>query len=135
MRPIDADALIGEFAERFDEACEQMHTKENKDYWKGYSTGVNWGKNTVADAPTVDAVEVVRWIPVSERLPSKEEYTARTEDGSEYYVRLLVAYKTDIIEYEIGYYDGYKWMTEMPIHLIKNVVAWMLFPNFSQPTK
>lgn len=76
-----------------------------------------------------------RWIPVTERLPSKEEYTAKAEDGTEYYVRLLIAYKTDIVEYEIGYYDGYKWMTEMPIRLIKDVVAWMPFHNMLQPPK
>lgn len=75
------------------------------------------------------------WIPVTERLPSKEEYTAKAEDGTEYYVRLLIAHKTDIVEYEIGYYDGYKWMTEMPIRLIKDVVAWMPFPNLPQPPK
>jgi hypothetical protein len=57
-----------------------------------------------------------KWISVKERLPSEEEYTATSEDGTEYYARLLIAYKTDIVEYEIGYYDGYKWMTEMPIN-------------------
>ena len=40
---------------------------------------------------------------------------------------------TGIVEYEIGYYDGYKWMTEMPIRLIKDVVAWMPFPNMTEP--
>ncbi len=77
----------------------------------------------------------VQWIPVSERLPNKEEYTEKTEDGTEYYVRLLIAYKTDIVEYEIGYYDGYKWMTEMPIRIIKDAVAWMPFPNMPEPPK
>lgn len=80
-------------------------------------------------------VTVQEWISVKDRLPSKEEYTAKAEDGTEYYVRLLIAYKTDIVEYEIGYYDGYKWMTEMPIRLIKDVVAWMPFPNMPQPPK
>ena len=80
-------------------------------------------------------VTVQKWIPVTERLPGEEEYTAKAKDGEEYYVRLLIAYKTDIIEYEIGYYDGYKWMTEMPIRLIKDVVAWMPFPNIPQPPK
>jgi hypothetical protein len=81
-------------------------------------------------------IEVVpKWISVKERLPSKEEYTAKAKDGTEYYVRLLIAYKTDIVEYEIGYYDGYKWMTEMPIKLIKDVVAWIPFPNMPQPPK
>ncbi len=76
-----------------------------------------------------------KWISVKDRLPSEEEYTAKAKDGEEYYVRLLIAYKTDIIEYEIGYYDGYKWMTEMPIRIIKDVVAWMPFPNMPQPPK
>jgi hypothetical protein len=76
-----------------------------------------------------------KWISVKDGFPRKEEYTAKAEDGTEYYVRLLIAYKTDIVEYEIGYYDGYKWMTEMPIRLIKDVVAWMPFPNMPQPPK
>ena len=78
---------------------------------------------------------VQEWISVDDRLPGKEEYTATTEYGTEYYIRLLIAYKTDTVEYEIGYYDGYKWMTEMPIRLIKDVVAWMPFPNMPQPPK
>lgn len=67
------------------------------------------------------------WIPVSERLPEKEEYTAKSKDGTEYYVRLLIAYKTDIVEYEIGYYDGCKWLSEMPMRIIKDVIAWKQF--------
>ena len=82
-----------------------------------------------------DAPAVMGWISVKDRLPRKEEYTAKAEDGTEYYVRLLIAFKTDIVEYEIGYYDGYKWMTEMPIQLINDVVAWMPFPNMSKPPK
>ena len=82
-----------------------------------------------------NGVTMQEWISVKDRLPSKEEYTAKAEDETEYYVRLLIAYKTDIVEYEIGYYDGYKWMTEMPIRLIKDVVAWMPFPSMPQPPK
>ena len=82
-----------------------------------------------------EGVTVREWISVDDRLPGKEEYTATTEYGTEYYIRLLIAYKTDTVEYEIGYYDGYKWMTGMPIRLIKDVVAWMPFPNMPQPPK
>ena len=89
----------------------------------------------VADYLLDNGVTVQEWISVKDRLPSKEEYTAKAEDGTEYYVRLLIAYKTDTVEYEIGYYDGYKWMTEMPIRIIKDVVAWMPFPNLPQPPK
>lgn len=89
----------------------------------------------IVDYLMANGVTVQKWTPVAERLPGKEEYTAKAEDGAEYYVRLLIAYKTDIIEYEIGYYDGYKWMTEMPIRIINDVVAWMPFPNLPQPPK
>ena len=89
----------------------------------------------LVDHLIANSVTVQEWISVKDRLPSKEEYTAKAEDETEYYVRLLIAYKTDIVEYEIGYYDGYKWMTEMPIRLIKDVVAWMPFPNMPQPPK
>ena len=89
----------------------------------------------VADYLLDSGVTVQEWISVKDRLPGKEEYTATTEYGTEYYIRLLIAYKTDTVEYEIGYYDGYKWMTEMPIRLIKDVVAWMPFPNMPQPPK
>lgn len=89
----------------------------------------------LADHLIANGVTVHEWISVEKRLPSKEEYTAKAEDGREYYVRLLIAYKTDTVEYEIGYYDGYKWMTEMPIRLIKDVVAWMPFPNMTQLPK
>lgn len=89
----------------------------------------------LVDYLITNGVAVHKWIPVVERLPDKEEYTAKAGDGTEYYVRLLIAYKTDITEYEIGYYDGYKWMTEMPTRIIKDVVAWMPFPNLPQPPK
>ena len=89
----------------------------------------------IASHLIANGVTVQEWISVSDRLPRKEEYTATADDGIEYYVRLFIAYKTDTVEYEIGYYDGYKWMTEMPIRTIKNVVAWMLFPNMPQSPK
>lgn len=96
----------------------------------------DWYSNgEIAEKLIANGVTVQEWISVDDRLPSKEEYTAKSEDGTEYYVRLLIAYKTDIVEYEIGYYDGYKWMTEMPIRLIKDVVAWMPFPNMPKPPK
>ena len=85
------------------------------------------------EEPSIELVQ--EWISVEDRLPGKEEYTATTEYGTEYYIRLLIAYKTDTVEYEIGYYDGYKWMTEEPIRLLKDVIAWMPFPNLPQPPK
>lgn len=86
-----------------------------------------------ADQIIKSGVTVQEWIPVSERLPEKEEYTAKSKDGTEYYVQLLIAYKTDIVEYEIGYYDGYKWLSEMPMRIIKDVIAWKQFEPLPQP--
>ena len=108
------------------------------EYGNGSLVGNNFQKGfieKIASNLIAHGAMVQEWISVKDRLPDKEEYTARSEDGTEYYVRLLIAYKTDIVEYEIGYYDGYKWMTEMPIRLIKDVVAWMPFPNLPQPPK
>jgi hypothetical protein len=64
MRLIDADALKALFDERYDTAFMQMHTRDNTEHWNGVCAGVNWGRNTIADAPTVDAVPVVhgRWL-------------------------------------------------------------------------
>lgn len=63
-RLIDANILKTLFDVRYDTAFIQERTRENKEQWNGYCTGINWGRNTIADAPTVDAVEVVhgRWI-------------------------------------------------------------------------
>ena len=59
-RLIDADVLKTLFDVHYDTAFIQERTRENKEQWRGYCTGINWGRNTIADAPTVDAVEVVR---------------------------------------------------------------------------
>ena len=110
-------------------------------FWYGISHDIfsepvtTYAKLAIEALKKKNGVTVQEWISVKDRLPSKEEYTEKAEDGTEYYVRLLIAYKTDIVEYEIGYYDCYKWMTEMPIRLIRDVVAWMPFPNMPQPQK
>lgn len=57
---IDRNVLKTLFDVRYDTAFIQERTRENKEQWSGYCTGINWGRNTIADAPTVDAVEVVR---------------------------------------------------------------------------
>jgi hypothetical protein len=94
----------------------------------------HWAE-VIADGLIANGVTVQEWISVKDRFPEEDEYIAKTKDGIKYYRRLLIAYQTDIVEYEIGYYDGYKWLTEMPMRRIKDVVAWMLFPNMPQPPK
>lgn len=71
------------------------------------------------------------WISVKERLPNKDEYITKWQDGDRSLSRLLVAYATDTIEYEIGCYDGYKWMNEWGTEIIQDVIAWKLFNPYS----
>lgn len=59
-RLVDANALKAIFDKRYDNAFMQSHTRPNIAWWEGYSAGVNWGRNTITDVPTVDAVEVIR---------------------------------------------------------------------------
>ena len=72
-RLIDANAVREQFAERYDDAFMQIVTRTNKEYWKGYATGINWGRSTITDAHTVDAVEVV--------LCKDCKYWTHMEDG------------------------------------------------------
>ena len=56
---IEREAVKALFAEAYDAAFMQMHTRDNKEHWCSYSAGINWGLNTITDAPTADVVEVV----------------------------------------------------------------------------
>lgn len=66
------------------------------------------------------------WLSIVERVPTREEYLKLHTDGTMYYTRLTIAYKTDTIGYDIGYYDGYKWFNERG-HRFQNVIAWKPF--------
>ena len=55
---IEREALIALFNERYDTAFVQERTRENKEHWHGVCAGLNWGRNTITDAPTADVVEV-----------------------------------------------------------------------------
>lgn len=57
---IEKRALKPLFDERFHTAFIQEKTRENPEYWRGVCAGVNWGLNTLYDAPAADVVEVVR---------------------------------------------------------------------------
>ena len=70
------------------------------------------------------------WISIAEKLPTESEYLTFYKDGSSSFKRLNIAFKTDTIEYAIGYYDGYKWFTDR--HKIKNVIAWKPFMIYEE---
>ena len=66
------------------------------------------------------------WIPVEERLPEEKEWRGYDENRyCAYMKRMEVAYMTDTLEYDFGYFDGYKWMDKR-YDIIKNVVAWKI---------
>lgn len=69
--------------------------------------------------------EKTSWIPVSERLPEENESYGFPADAEPYMKRLELAYMTDIVEYKIGYFDGFKWMDSRH-RIIENVVAWKI---------
>ena len=71
------------------------------------------------------------WIPVTDRLPTKEEYLTVRDKDTSYYKRLLIAYQTDTIMYDIGYYDGYKWFTDKH-GILHNVIAWKPFMKYKK---
>lgn len=58
---ISREALVKQFDERLDSAHIQCLTRRTgKILWNGIAIGINWGRNTILEAPAVDAVEVVR---------------------------------------------------------------------------
>lgn len=60
MGKIDVNVLKAIFDERYDSAFVQKLTRKNKEYWNGYCAGINWGRNTIAEATTVESVEVTK---------------------------------------------------------------------------
>ena len=74
------------------------------------------------------------WISVDDRLPTEGEYLTHHNDGLDTMKRLLIAYQTDTIEYQIGCYDGWKWMNQLGNRVIKGVVAWKPFELY-EPQK
>ena len=90
---------------------------------------IDWLENRGKVEAYANALNISNeWTSIIERLPNREEYLSFLEDGSSYYKRLNIAYKTDIIEYDIGYFDGYKWFTDR--HKIQNVIAWKPFTKY-----
>lgn len=69
--------------------------------------------------------DVPVWIPVAERIPAENEYrvVCAAHSGKPFLRRFEVAYITDTVEYQFGYYDGYKWIDKSHKE-IPNVVAW-----------
>ena len=69
--------------------------------------------------------DVPVWIPLAERIPAENEYrvVCAAHSGKPFLRRFEVAYITDTVGYQFGYYDGYKWI-DKSYKEIPNVVAW-----------
>lgn len=70
------------------------------------------------------------WILCKDRLPETSEYMEFAPNP--YMKRLEIAYMTDMVEYAIGYYDGYKWIDKRNRE-IDNVIAWKPFLKLLEP--
>lgn len=77
--------------------------------------------------------DVPVWIPVAERIPVENEYrvVCAAHSGKPFLRRFEVAYITDTVGYQFGYYDGYKWIDKC-YEVIQNVVAWKNHEPFIQ---
>lgn len=104
------------------------------DYWGVTMTVEELVNVFVSNGVTIATDTNDKWVSVDERLPEKSEYLGFGFDGREFYKRLEIAYKTDTIEYDIGYYDGFKWFNERN-RIVKNVVGWRILKNFPTPPK
>ena len=80
-----------------------------------------------------DVAQKSEWISVEDRLPTEDEYLTHHNDGLDTLKRLLIAYQTDTIEYQIGCYDGWKWMNQLGNRVVKGVVAWKPFEAYELP--
>lgn len=80
--------------------------------------------------------DVPVWIPVAERIPAENEYrvVCAAHSGKPFLRRFEVAYVTDTVGYQFGYYDGYKWIDKSNKE-IPNVVAWKNHEPFNPRTE
>lgn len=77
------------------------------------------------------SIDLNYWINTADRLPTKEEYLIVKDKDINYYTRLLIAYQTDTVMYDIGYYDGYKWFTDKH-RMLHDVIAWKPFIKYEK---
>ena len=69
---IEREAVKALFDERYETAFVQERTRENKEHWRGVCAGLNWGRNTIADAPTADVVPKREVEEIFEKLKRRE---------------------------------------------------------------
>lgn len=135
----DVDAILRQLDEYYITAIvQQKHDdvpEDHKKHWKGVQSGINYARNTIIEAPSVEVAPKSEWISVEERLPDLE--TTRS-DG--YHrpksVRVLCACKqrSGKVFVKEGYYElfGKSVCWRIP-GSIDSVAHWMPLPE--APTK
>jgi hypothetical protein len=131
MRPIDADALI--------EKCGDWYVEEGTE-----SGFIGTLKNLLATEPTIQPEP--QWIPVSERLPSKEErkeWIDNNLDGIGYLYPCLVTRYSSINPDRTKnnpyvakhYFDGEDFLNAGEEVCSEYIIAWMPLPEAYKPNK
>lgn len=134
MRPIDADALI----EKLGIAKECNDCKHNEEPYCKWKADVVDICEAINDAPTIEPEQ--RWIPCSERLPSKEErkeWIDKNLDGIGYLYPCLVTRYSSINPDRTKnnpyvakhYFDGKDFLNAVEEVCSEYIVAWMPLPE------
>lgn len=109
MRLIDKDELLHELKRRSDVAAEARMTLIAEDFI-----------DLVNDA---DVVEVPRWIPVTERMPDKEEFVLVVVNGRWRNIKFVNAAQIAMYDEDGWWIEAYpEWKNPMVSH-------WMLMPE------
>ena len=71
----DTDVILRQLDEFYIAAIvQQKHDdvpEDHKKHWKGVQSGINYARNTIIEAPTVDVAPKLEWISIKDRLPEK----------------------------------------------------------------
>lgn len=122
-RLIDADAFIAEEKKLYCKDCDSYHGVR----CRACSFNDIWGD--LDDYADAYAVEVPRWIPVTERLPHKE-WEEATENGMDLYPCLVVErYKGFEPVATKGWYDGKGFINAVSIDVSAVITHWMPLPE------
>ena len=136
MRPIDADALMDNIKLDAKKAIEEDDKVGS--FWLGYAAGLVIKEPTIQPEP--------QWIPVSERLPSKEErkeWIDNNLDGIGYLYPCLVTRYSSINPDRTKnnpyvakhYFDGEDFLNAGEEVRSEYIIAWMPLPEAYKSNK
>ena len=120
----DIDAILRQLDEYYITAIvQQKHDdvpEDHKKHWKGVQSGINYARNTILEAPTVNPYE---WISVNDDKPKKNDYylcwrmTSKCGDKEEWKIDKL-------------YWEDNLWlMHHNSFKVVDYVTYWMPLPT------